>query len=70
MSNVPDQPVPRCVKHTMQRHCQFHNPKARPEMFASFRHRADRLGAQFLYQQHQVTVRKLLEINGCFNLVK
>ena len=48
MADVPDQPVVRRVEHVVQRDGQLDHAEAGAEMPAGHRHRADRLGAQFV----------------------
>ena len=54
MADVPDQPVVRRVEHVVQRDGQLDDAEAGAEMPAGYRHRADRLAAQFVGNLAQV----------------
>ena len=54
MADVPDDAVGRRIEHVVQRDRQLDDAQAGAEMAAGHRNRADRLGAQFVGEPHEL----------------
>ena len=70
MADVPDDPVGRRIEHIVQRDGQFDHAETGAQMAAGHRHRADRLGAQFVGDLGEVALAQLAQIGGRVDLIQ
>ena len=70
MADVPDDAVSRRIENIVQRHGQFDHAETGAQMPAGHRHRADRLGAQFLGDLGEVVLAELAQIGGRVDLIE
>src|SRR5262245_37802564 len=68
--NVPDETIPRCIEHIVQRHRELDDSKARAEMPACDGHRIDGFLAQLGRKLREVGLRQSAQVVGRYDPVE